>query len=58
MALRPSLLEGKKLRWAKNKWLMHNLIGHPLMQCFALLGWYQAAFWVHDRTVPMPEGPK
>jgi len=58
MALRPSALEGKKLRWAKNKWLVHNVVGHPLMQLFALFGWYNEAFWVHDRTVPMPEGPK
>ena len=48
MVLRPSCLEGKRLRWAKNKWLVHNLIGHPLMQLLAVAGRHNLAFKVHD----------
>jgi hypothetical protein len=58
MALRPSCLEGKRLRWAKNKWLLHNLVGHPLMQLLAMVGRHDLAFKVHDATVPMPLGGK
>lgn len=58
MVLRPSCLEGKKLRWAKHRWLLHNLIGHPLMQLLALFGEYDLAFRVHEATVPMPRGAK
>jgi hypothetical protein len=58
MALRPSCLEGKRLRWAKNKWLLHNVVGHPMMQGLAMLGLYDLAFKVHEATVPMPEGAK
>ncbi|HUT76471.1 MAG TPA: hypothetical protein VM285_02230 [Polyangia bacterium] len=58
MAMRPSCLEGKRLRWAKHKWLVHNLIGHPLMQLLALVGKYDLAFRVHEATVPMPRGAK
>lgn len=58
MALRPSILENKRLRWPKNMWAVHNLIGHPLMQILAFFGCYDAAFWVHDVTVPTPHGAK
>lgn len=51
-ALKPSVVEGRKLRHAKLSWLVHNLLGHPLMQLLALIGCYKAAFWVHDSTVP------
>lgn len=54
MLLNPACLEGKRLRWAKHKWLVHNLIGHPLMQLFAIFKCYRCAFWIHDKTVPMP----
>lgn len=56
MALRPSILEGKHLRWAKHRWLLHNMVGHPLMQLLALFRCYRAAFWIHDVTVPAPKG--
>jgi hypothetical protein len=58
MALRPSALESKRLRWAKHKWFVHNMVGHPLMQVLAMFKLYDAAFWVHDVTVPKPEGAK
>lgn len=54
MQIRPSALEGKRLRWAKRVWYVHNLIGHPLMQILAMFGLYKAAFWIHDKTVPKP----
>jgi hypothetical protein len=56
MVLRPSCLEGKRLRWAKHKWMIHNLFGHPAMQILAMLGLYDLAFRVHDATVPKPLG--
>lgn len=54
MALRPSALEGKRFRFSKNAWLVHNLIGHPLMQVLSLAGCYKAAMWMHDATTPKP----
>jgi hypothetical protein len=54
MQLRPTALEGKRLRWAKNAWAAHNLVGHPVMQVLAFLRLYKAAMWVHDVTVPNP----
>lgn len=51
----PSLLEGKRLKYQRHAWLLHNLVGHPMMQLFAALGLYRAAFWFHDVTIPRPE---
>lgn len=58
MQTRPSALEGRRLRWAKHVWYIHNLIGHPLMQFLAMLKLYKWAFWIHDVTVPKPLGFK
>lgn len=58
MQLKPSALEGKRLRWAKRVWYIHNLIGHPVMQILAMFGFYKQAFWIHDVTVPKPTGFK
>ena len=50
-------------------WTVHNLIGHPFMQIFELLGMSKIATRVHDETLPSnvelsgptaalsPEGP-
>ncbi len=69
MALKPSAMEGRRLRWQKNVWAVHNLIGHPVLQILAYIGnglrvcrlpkrIYQPFFnwgmWVHDATVPKP----
>lgn len=54
MQTRPSALEGKRLKWAKFSWIIHNVFAHPLMQFFALLKMYKIAFWIHDSTVPRP----
>ncbi len=57
MALCPTVLEGKKGRYWKNQWAIHNLIGHPLMQLFTWLGFRSLAVWIHDVTVPAPQLP-
>jgi hypothetical protein len=49
-------LEGKRLRWVKYAWLIHNWVGHPLLQLLALCGLYRQAMWVHDITSPKPLG--
>lgn len=54
MALKPSALEGRRLRWAKRAWVAHNLVGHPLMQALAFLRLHRLAMRVHDGTVPRP----
>lgn len=56
LRIKPSVLENRRLRWPKHMWLLHNMIGHPVMQVLALLRCYKAAFWVHDATVPRPSG--
>lgn len=58
MQIRPSALEGKRLKWAKRVWYIHNLIGHPIMQIFAIFKCYKIAMWFHDVTVPRPIGFK
>ena len=54
MALRPSALEGKRLRWARHAWALHNLVGHPLLQLLVWLGQTKLGMAVHDGTVPRP----
>lgn len=55
MLVKPSAWEGRRLKWRKNVWIVHNLIGHPLMQILALIGLHKLAFFVHDSTVPKPK---
>src|SRR5262245_60051509 len=33
--LKPSAMEGKKLRWVRHAWAVHNLIGHPVLEFMA-----------------------
>lgn len=56
--LKPGVLEGKRFRWAKNGWIFHNMVAHPVMQILAFVKCYKAAMWVHDITVPRPIGFK
>lgn len=58
MRLNPSALEGRRLRWFKNAWALHNLVAHPLMQALVWLGCPKQAIWLHDVTVPRPIGVK
>ena len=34
------------------KYTIHNLIGHPLMEIFNILGLKKLSIWVHDITLP------
>jgi hypothetical protein len=58
MTLKPSLFEGKRLRFPKRMWIVHNLIAHPLMQLLALVGFRKQALWLHEVTVPRPLGKR
>lgn len=58
MLIKPSVLEGKRLKWATRAWMVHNLVGHPLMQLLSLFGMHQHAISVHERTIPRPIGKK
>jgi hypothetical protein len=55
MLLKPSALENRRLRWKKGAWILHNLVGHPLMQILAFFRLYRLAMKAHDGTVPRPE---
>jgi hypothetical protein len=54
----PVMFEGKKMKYPKLVWMVHNLIAHPLMQILALFKLYKWAFYIHDKTVPKPIGKK
>lgn len=54
MAIKPSALEGRRLKWRRHAWAFHNLVGHPVMQILAWLGLKKAAIWFHDWTTPRP----
>lgn len=56
MALKPSAVEGRRLRWRKNAWAFHNFIGHPVVQILAWMGFKKAAIRFHDWTTPTPRG--
>jgi hypothetical protein len=58
MLLKPSALEGRRFKWIKQAWVIHNLIGHPGMQLLAWLGFKRAAIRFHDATIPRPSGIK
>lgn len=51
-AMKPSAIEGKRLRFKKNGWAFHNLVGHPVMQILAWMGFRKAAIRFHDYTTP------
>jgi len=55
MTLCPSALEGKRAKYAKHAWAVHNLIGHPLMQICSWLKLTRLGIKIHDATVPEPE---
>jgi len=37
------------------RYTIHNMLGHPLMEIFYLLGMKQQAEWIHDSTLPRGE---
>lgn len=55
MRVCPSAIEGRRFKFNKNKWVIHNLIGHPAMQILSWLGKSKAALWIHDKTIPIPQ---
>ncbi len=57
-AIKPSVVEGRRLRYARHAWLVHNLFGHPILQLLALFKLYRWGFWVHDATAPHALGAK
>lgn len=56
MALKPSAVEGLRLRWRPHAWAFHNLVAHPVVQLLAWTGHKRAAVRFHDWTTPMPRG--
>lgn len=54
IALKPSAAEGLRLRWRPHAWAFHNVVGHPVVQILAWLGWKRAAVRFHDWTTPAP----
>ena len=54
MRLCPEALEGKKLKYLRHRWAVHNLIGHPLMQFLSWLHLTPLGLKIHDLTVPNP----
>ena len=54
LLLRPSALEGKRMKWVKRAWMKHNLLGHPLLMLCALLDRVDLGLRIHEATVPRP----
>lgn len=58
MALKPSAVEGLRLRWRPHAWAFHNTVAHPVLQVLAWCGFKRAAVRFHDWTTPAPRGFK
>ena len=61
MLIKPSAVEGRRVRFKKHSWAVHNIIGHPLMQLLTWIGFKETAIWIHDATTPTMRnyiGPK
>ena len=56
MQAKPSIIEGKRFDFKKGAWVIHNLIGHPLMQILALIHLFKLSIWIHEITIPRPRG--
>lgn len=54
MRLDPAFFEGRRFRWVRSSWALHNLVGHPLLQLLAWVGHTPLGLRVHDATVPRP----
>lgn len=54
LLIRPSALEGRRLRWVRRAWAVHNLVGHPGMQVLSMLGMPKLGILLHEMTVPKP----
>lgn len=51
----PAVLEGKRAKYVRHAWAVHNLIGHPLMQIFSWLHLPSLGIKIHDATIPDPK---
>lgn len=58
MLIKPSALEGKRLKWIRHAWMLHNFVGHPLMQILTFCNLPNLAMAIHEATVPKPRGHK
>lgn len=58
MAVKPSAVEGKRFRFAKQAWAFHNLVAHPGLQLLSWFGLHKLGFKLHDLTIPRPLGKK
>lgn len=58
MLLKPSALEGRRLRWVRHAWATHNLLGHPLMQILSFLDHTRIGVLIHEATIPRPTGDR
>ena len=52
--LKPSAMEGKRMKWHRNAWAFHNFVGHPVVQLLAWFGFKKQAVMFHDWTTPKP----
>lgn len=52
--LAPEALEGRKAKYVRHAWAVHNLLGHPLMQICSWLGLPKLGIKIHDMTTPFP----
>lgn len=52
LVIHPVALEAAGARWLKRSWTLHNLIGHPLLEILARLGFPKLGLRVHDATMP------
>jgi hypothetical protein len=55
MLVCPAALEGRRLKWLRHAWAVHNLVGHPLMQALSWLGLPKVGLHVHNNTIPRPQ---
>ena len=56
MRVCPEAFEGKRLRFVRHAWALHNLVGHPVLQVLAWLGLTRLGLRIHDALVPLPKG--
>lgn len=54
MKVCPAFLEGKRAKYLRHAWAIHNLIGHPLMQICSWLRLPALVLKIHDATIPNP----
>lgn len=69
MLLKPSAMEGRRMRWARQAWLLHNTVGHSYLAAMSLAAWgikgcfpeiarrlVRHGVYIHDKSCPNPIG--